>query len=93
MRGLYRNILQSGVHFTGNYRHANIQEYRCFIKTTNGTIYKADLEPYQTDYLPTVPNRVFVRLPIQGFPIYTGVLNVNVGYEPIWLHFTHQIIV
>ena len=89
LQGRNNNILLSGLHFAGNHRHANIQEYRCFIKTTDGTIYKADLEPYHSENLTHVSNRVFVRLPIPGHPVYTGVLNINVGYEPIWLFFIH----
>ena len=86
MRGRNRNILMTGVHFSGNHQDNYLREYRCFIKTTQGTIYKADLERYRSEYLPNVPNRVFVRLPIQGYPVYTGVLHINDGFQPMWLN-------
>ena len=84
-----RNILTTSVFFSDNYHNNYIREYRCFIKTRDGTIFKADLEPYHGEHLSYVPNRVFVRLPIHGYPFYTGVLHINDGFEPTWIHYEH----
>ena len=89
MRGSNSTILMTSVFFSRNYFHKYIRDYRCFIKTTDGTVFTAGLNRYHREYVQTVPNRIFVRLPIRGYPVYTGELHINDGYEPVWLHFTN----
>ena len=87
LRGYHENILTTSVFFSANHHNNYIRDYYCFIKTTNNTIFEADLEPYHSENLTHVSSRVFVRLRIQGYPIYTGALHINNGFEPKWLHF------
>ena len=89
LRGYYENILTTSVFFSANHQNNYIREYSCFIKTRNDTIFKTHLEPYNVEHLQSVLNRVFVRLPIHGYPVYTGALQINNDFEPNWLHFTH----
>ena len=58
------------------------------LQKQNDTIFKAHLEPYNVEHLQSVPNRVFVRLPIHGYPVYSGALHINDDFEPNWIHFT-----
>ena len=83
------HFLTTSVFFNDNYHNNYIREYRCFIKTPDDIIFVAVLEPYHNENLSHVPNRVFVRLPIRGYPVYTGILHINNDFEPTWIHYEH----
>ena len=80
-----RNLIAILVPYPNN-RNPNVEGHYCFVKAENGTIFEARLEPYLNEPIPNVPNRVIVRLPIRGNPIFTGVLYRNEGFLPSWLH-------
>ena len=83
LRGPNNYNLMTNIRSYVNNQNYLVRGYRCFIKTTDGTIFRADLEPYENQE--NVPNRVFVRLPIEGNSLFTGVLRNSDGFLPGWL--------
>ena len=85
VRGPNMFNLIAGLRSYVNNHNNRIQGYYCYIKFRNDTVLKATLVPDSGQNTPNVPNRVFVRLPIPGSPVFTGVLSRNVVFFPYWL--------
>ena len=69
--------------YNGN--DANIDEYRCFIKTQNNTVFAAFLENNNNALRFNRVSRVFLRIAGQYNPVHSGVLHHAEGHRPAWL--------
>ena len=68
-----------------NGNNPNIQVYRCFIKTRNNTVFASFLNNNNNAVQVDGDARVFVRLPGQHNPVFSGFLHHADGYPPAWL--------